>query len=421
MIGSRCRINASGDRRTPCANIAIRCVKMDPITILTVMGMATERMGLGSTCSTTYYEPFHVARVFQTLDLMTNGRAAWNIVTSMNDGEALNMGHAAHGEHDQRYDRADEFLEVVMGHWDSWDDDALVIDRKTGTFAHPDKVRRLDHQGEYFRSRGPFTVPRSPQGHPVLIQAGQSGRGRRFAARWAELVFVNYHSLEHARVDYAEFKQQVAATGRDPEKLAVAAGVYTVVAETRAEAEDKVAMIDNLPKEIDQLSLLCEVLNVDLAQKPIDEPWTRRSGPGLERRGRDRVYPGAGKRNPGQDFVGDASWTLQSSSVRRVAEGSGGRDGEIDCATLALAMGCRWQLRVPGRRGVCALHCPRTATPRPDAQGLSWHHVAGYGLEYVLKGSMRGVSSSVREEENNEADVFARCLFGWHPRTPGRD
>jgi len=271
-----------------------------------VMGMATEKLGLGSTCSTTYFEPFHVARVFQTLDLMTNGRAAWNIVTSMNDGEALNMGHATHGDHDQRYDRADEFLEVVMGHWDSWEDDALVVDKKTGLFAHPDKIRRLDHQGAYFRSRGPFTVPRSPQGHPVLIQAGQSGRGRHFAARWAELVFVNYHSLEHAREDYAVFKQQVAEAGRDPDKVAVAAGVYTVVAPTRAEAEDKVAMIDKLPKEIDQLSLLCEVLNVDLAKKPVDEPWTEEEiqtwtgAQGL----RDRVYRVLGKRNPTtRDFM----------------------------------------------------------------------------------------------------------------------
>ena len=183
-----------GDHAHTVAN-GIRCVKMDPLTILTVMGMATERLGLGATYSTTYYEPFHVARVYATLDLMTNGRAAWNVVTSMNDGEALNMGHASHGEHDQRYDRADEFLEVVTGHWDSWDDDAIVLDKKTGLFAHPDKVRRLDHVGEFFRSRGPFTVPRSAQGHPVLIQAGQSGRGRRFAARWAELVFVNYHTL----------------------------------------------------------------------------------------------------------------------------------------------------------------------------------------------------------------------------------
>jgi alkanesulfonate monooxygenase SsuD/methylene tetrahydromethanopterin reductase-like flavin-dependent oxidoreductase (luciferase family) len=140
----------------------------------------------------------------------------------------------------------------------------------------------------------------------VLIQAGQSGRGRKFAARWAELVFVNYHNLEHARTDYAGFKQLVAEVGRDPDKVFVSAGVYTVVASTRAEAEDKVAMIDRLPKEIDQLSLLCEVLNVDLAQKPIDEPWSEEEiqtwtgAQGL----RDRVYRVLGKRNPTtRDFM----------------------------------------------------------------------------------------------------------------------
>src|SRR4029078_12976026 len=139
----------------------IRCVKMDAVTVLTVLGMATERLGLGATYSTSYYEPFHVARVFATLDLMTNGRAAWNVVTSMNDGEALNMGHDEHLEHDARYDRADEFMEVVLGHWNSWDDAAISLDKQSGLFAHPDKVRRLDHQGAWFRSRGPFTVPRS--------------------------------------------------------------------------------------------------------------------------------------------------------------------------------------------------------------------------------------------------------------------
>ena len=160
----------------------IRCVKMDPIAVLMTMGMATKRLGLGATCSTTYYEPFHVARQFQTVDLMTEGRAAWNVVTSMNDGEALNMGHDAHGEHDRRYDRADEFMQVVLGHWDAWEDDAIVCDKDSGLYEHPEKVHRLDHKGEFFRSRGPFTVPRSPQGHPVVIQAGQSERGRDFAA-----------------------------------------------------------------------------------------------------------------------------------------------------------------------------------------------------------------------------------------------
>jgi len=294
-----------GDHAHTVAN-GIRCVKMDPVTILTVMGMATEKLGLGSTYTTTYYEPFHVARVFQTLDLMTNGRAAWNVVTSMNDGEALNMGKLSHGEHDSRYDRADEFMEVVLGHWDSWEDDAIVSDKATGLFAHPDKVHRLDYVGDHFRSRGPFTVPRSSQGHPVIIQAGQSGRGRRFAARWAELVFVNYHNLASAKDDYATFKQQIADAGRDPDKLFVCAGVYHVVAETRAEAEDKVALIDRLPKEIDQLSLLCEVLNVDLAKKPMDEPWTEEEintwtgAQGL----RERVYRVTGRRNPTtRDFM----------------------------------------------------------------------------------------------------------------------
>jgi FMN-dependent oxidoreductase (nitrilotriacetate monooxygenase family) len=263
-----------GDHAHTVAN-GIRCVKMDPITILTVMGMATTRLGLGSTFSTTYFEPFHVARVFATLDLMTDGRAAWNVVTSMNDGEAHNMGHNAHQDHDGRYDRADEFMEVVMGHWDAWEDDAIVADRETGLFAHPDKVHRLDHRGEYFQSRGPFTVPRSAQGHPVIIQAGQSGRGTSFAARWAECLFVAYHGIEQGKRDYANLKEKVAAQGRDPEKVHVCAGVYPVVAETRAEAEDKVALIDKLPKEIDSLSLLSEVLNFDFSKQPIDKPFTQ--------------------------------------------------------------------------------------------------------------------------------------------------
>ncbi len=294
-----------GDHAEVVAN-GIRCVKMDPLTILTVMGMATERLGLGSTLSTTYFEPFHAARVFQTLDLMTDGRAAWNVVTSMNDGEARNMGHNSHQGHDRRYDRADEFMEVVMGHWDTWDDGAIVADKATGLFAHPEKVKRLDYKGEFFQSRGPFTVPRSAQGHPVIIQAGQSGRGTTFAARWAECVFVNYHSLEQARRDYAAFKTKVTEAGRDPEKVFVCAGVYPIVAETRAEAEDKVALIDKLPKEIDSLALLSEVLNFDFKKQPIDEPFTQAemdSWTGVQGM-RDRIKRELGNRLPTpRDFI----------------------------------------------------------------------------------------------------------------------
>ena len=278
----------------------IRCVKMDPVTVLMTMGMATERLGLGSTYSTTYYEPFHVARVFQTLDLMSKGRAAWNIVTSLNDGEAMNMGRTEVLEHDARYDRADEFLEIVLGHWNAWEDDAILNDKANNRFADPSKIHRLDYEGQYYRSRGPFTVPRSPQGHPVLIQAGQSGRGLRFAARWAELVFVAYPTLEIGRREYATFKGMIAERGRDPDKVAVAALAHCVAAETRAEAEDKRALIDKLPTDLDQLSLLSEALNFDFARRGLDEPLATEELTGMQgiQGIRDRVLADSGKANP---------------------------------------------------------------------------------------------------------------------------
>jgi len=276
----------------------IRCVKLDAVTVLTVMGMATERLGLGATYSTTYYEPFHVARVFATLDLMTHGRAGWNVVTSLNDGEAQNMGRDEAIDHDLRYDRADEFLEIVLGHWDTWEDDAIVQDKTRGLFAEPDKVHRLDYRGRFLASRGPFTVPRSAQGHPVIIQAGQSGRGRRFGARWGEVIFVVYPTIEVGKREYAAFKAEVARHGRDPEHVKVTQLVNTVAAATRAEAEDRWAEIDRLPLEIDALSLLSEALNFDFAKKGMDEAFTDAELAGMTglQGIRDRVL--AVKKNP---------------------------------------------------------------------------------------------------------------------------
>jgi FMN-dependent oxidoreductase (nitrilotriacetate monooxygenase family) len=279
----------------------IRCVKMDPVTVMMVMGMATKRLGLGSTRSTTYYEPFDVARTFATIDLMTNGRAAWNVVTSMNDGEALNMGKDAHPEHDSRYDRADEFMEVVMGHWTSWDDDAIVQDKKTGLFAHGDKVRRIDHRGKYFQSRGPFTVPRSKQGHPVVIQAGQSGRGKKFAARWGELLFVGSPpTLDIGRANYKGMKESIAAEGRNPDHVVIAPSAYIVCAETKMEAEDKLALTEKLTTDIDALSLLSEAMNFDFASKGIDEPFTDDELDHISgtQSMRDRVMAVSGLKNP---------------------------------------------------------------------------------------------------------------------------
>src|SRR6201995_6026319 len=295
-----------GSDHAPPAKYGIRCVKMDPIVVLTAMGMATERLGLASTCSTTYYEPFDVARRFATLDLMTGGRAAWNVVTSVNDGEAHNMGKDAHLDHDLRYDRADEFMEVVLGHWDSWEDGALLIDKSSGRFADPDKVKRLDHKGAFFKSRGPFTVPRSQQGHPVIIQAGASGRGQRFAGRWGEVIFTAARTLNAAKEGSAAVRNEAAKAGRDPDQMLLCNLTTPVCGATKAEAEDKMAVINKLPLEIDALSLLAEALNFDFAAKPLDEPLTNEELKGMQ--GilgiRDRVLKTSGKANPSAlDFV----------------------------------------------------------------------------------------------------------------------
>ena len=284
----------------------VRVVKMDPMTILTCMGMATERLGLGCTYSTTYYEPFHVARVFATFDLMVRGRGAWNVVTSLNNSEAMNFSQAEHPDHDLRYDKADEFMNVVLGHLDSWADDAIVADKASGLFAHAEKVRRLDHKGRWFRSKGPFTVPRSAQGRPVIIQAGQSGRGQQFAGRWGELIFVVFPNLELGRKGYKTYKDTIAGLGRDPASVRLAPAVYCIAGETKAMAEDKRALIDGLAKPVDALALLSEVLNFDFASRPMDEPLSDadvKSMSGL-RAIIDRVSTLSGKARPTiRDFV----------------------------------------------------------------------------------------------------------------------
>lgn len=283
----------------------IRVVKMDAATILSFIACATTRLGLGATYSTTYYEPFHVARLFATLDLMTKGRTAWNIVTSLNDSEAANFGRAEHLEHDLRYDRADEFVEVVMGHWDSWEEGSIIGDKASGRFADGSRVHALNHRGKWFNSKGPLPVPRSPQGHPVLIQAGQSGRGRQFAGRWGELIFVIYPNLENGKKQYAELKQAVADAGRDPGAVKVAPACYVCVAETRAAAEAKRDFVLSLSKPVDALVLLSEVTNFDFASKDLDSEFTEEELKRISWTGfKDRVIQLSGKPNPTvRDFV----------------------------------------------------------------------------------------------------------------------
>jgi len=283
----------------------VRVVKMDPVATMMAMGFGTKYLGVGATASTTYYEPFDVARRFQTVDHMLGGRAAWNVVTSVNDGEARNMGRDLHMEHDPRYDRADEFMEIVHNCWDGWDDDALVVDKRSRLFAHPDKVRRHEYNGRYLKSAGTFTVPRSPQGHPVVIQAGSSNRGKTFAARWAETMFVHHPTLAAGKREYAAMKAAIAALGRDPDAVTINTIAWPIAAATRAEAEDKWALIDSLYKEVDGLSLLSEALNYDFAKKRLDESFSDEELAGMTgmQAMRDRVMQAVGGNPTVRDFL----------------------------------------------------------------------------------------------------------------------
>jgi alkanesulfonate monooxygenase SsuD/methylene tetrahydromethanopterin reductase-like flavin-dependent oxidoreductase (luciferase family) len=185
------------------------------------------------------------------------------VVTSVNDSEAQNYGMKEVLDHDARYDRADEFLEATTGLWDTWEDDALVLDRASGTFADPDKVHELNHEGEWFSVRGPLTVPRSPQGRPVLLQAGSSGRGRDFAARWAELIFTGDPGIEVARSHYKDQKDSIAEAGRDPDEVKILPMAYTVVGESKAHAEEREQLfLNDLVDPKASLTLLSELMNL---------------------------------------------------------------------------------------------------------------------------------------------------------------
>jgi FMN-dependent oxidoreductase (nitrilotriacetate monooxygenase family) len=252
-----------------------RPVKLDLSIVLGVVAAATRSIGLGATYSTTYYSPYHVARTFSTLDHLSGGRAAWNVVTSVNDGEAQNFGFDEHLGHDERYDRADEFLEATTRLWDTWDDDALVLDRAAGVFADPDKVHELNYDGDWFQVRGPLTLPRSPQGRPVLLQAGSSGRGRDFASRWAELIFTGDPGIDIARSHYKDQKERIAEGGRDPESVKMLPMAYTVVGESTAQAQEREQVfLNDLVHPMASLTLLSELMNHDFSGLELDAPIT---------------------------------------------------------------------------------------------------------------------------------------------------
>ncbi|MDB5092371.1 MAG: FMN-dependent monooxygenase [Candidatus Eremiobacteraeota bacterium] len=246
--------------------------RLDPVPLLGALAANTTHIGLGATRSTSYDQPYHIAREFATLDHLSGGRAAWNVVTSMNDGEALNFGVAQHLEHDERYDRADEFVELACELWNSWEPGALVLDRENGVYADPDRVHYVRHEGAWFSSRGPLNIPRSPQGRPVIIQAGSSGRGKKFAARWAEVVFTIQQTPELMKRFSDDVRASLAAFERPPESCKILTAVMPFVADTAAQAEEERDAHNAMIHTLVGLSTLASHSNFDFSTLPLDQP-----------------------------------------------------------------------------------------------------------------------------------------------------
>ncbi|MFF3247882.1 LLM class flavin-dependent oxidoreductase [Streptomyces sp. NPDC002870] len=244
----------------------------EPLTLLSALAVATERIGLIATVSTTFNEPFHVARKFASLDHISRGRAGWNIVTSGNVAEARNFGLEEHLEHALRYERAAEFLDVTKELWDSWLDDAPVIDRERGVYSEEGAVRAIEHRGNHFRVDGPLNIQRSPQGHPLLVQAGSSEDGKEFAARYAEAVFTAQQTLADGQTFYKDLKSRLAKFGRAPGQLKILPGICPVIGGTEAEAlalEDELTGLQVPEYGLQQLS---GMLGTDLSGLPLDGP-----------------------------------------------------------------------------------------------------------------------------------------------------
>lgn len=250
-------------------------VRLEPVTWLTAIAAATEKIGLIGTASTTYNEPYNLARLFASLDHISGGRAGWNIVTTGDAGAAHNFGLPEHPPHGERYEKAREFLEVVTQLWDSWEDDALVADPESGVFADADKVHRIDHVGKHYRVRGPLNVSRSPQGRPVYVQAGSSEDGRSFAAQFAEAIFTAHQTLASAQEFYSDIKTRAVALGRRPDHLRVLPGISPFLGSTEAEAKRLEEEIDELIQPAASLDQLKRMIGVDLSGYDLDGPVPR--------------------------------------------------------------------------------------------------------------------------------------------------
>ena len=245
---------------------------LDPAVLLPLMARVTSHIGLGLTYSSTFNHPYQIARMLGTLDHVSAGRAAWNVVASTSTLEAQNFGLDKMPGRAERYDRADEVLEACFALWDSWEEGALVLDKETGVFADPAKIHYANYNGKWIKSRGPLTTPRSPQGHPVIMQAGSSDRGREFGARWAEIIFTLQHQKTDMQAFYTDFKSRMAKRGRAPEECVILPSIDVVIGETEAIAKDRAAYVNGLVDTQLGMAQISGHIGIDLSRFDPDQP-----------------------------------------------------------------------------------------------------------------------------------------------------
>ncbi len=243
----------------------------DPLVVLSALAVQTSRIGLAATASTTYSDPFTLARSLASVDLLSGGRAAWNIVTTVQDGSG-NFSRSLHPESSERYAIAQEFVQVVKGLWRSWDVDPYVRDKERGVYIDTDKLHALNHAGQYFQVRGPLNVTRSRQGEPVLIQAGSSGPGQQLGARHGEVIFTAQQDLHAAQEFYRELKRKVSEAGRNPSQVKVMPGLMPIVGRTAAEAREKLALLQSFTDQSKAHHMLSVELDFDLSGADLDGP-----------------------------------------------------------------------------------------------------------------------------------------------------
>jgi len=261
----------------------------DPLVLLPALAVVTEHLGLIATASTTYNEPYHVARKFASLDHLSGGRAGWNVVTSGNPDESMNFGLDQHLEHTTRYRRAREFFDVVTGLWDSWADDAFIRDVEAGIYFDPAKLHVLNHQGEFLKVRGPLNIARPIQGWPVIVQAGASEAGRQLAAETAEVIFGAGSNIANARAFYADVKGRMEKLGRDPDHLKVLPGAFVVVGDSVAEAREKRMRLDSLVHYDSAIASLSIALGHDASRFDPDGPLPAIPESNASKSGRERI------------------------------------------------------------------------------------------------------------------------------------